>query len=170
MYTPSITIDAVIEALGAFILPFMGDGEVVRAQVNRVPQPPKPCAVLTELRTEDVSIPHFEYATLTDTATIAGPKRIHVQIDFYGDLAGDMCNAVKIAFRSDYGFLNFPVNIKPLYSDEGIQAQMITGERQWASRWTLTAVMQYNPIVTVPQQFADEAELTSIIPADIFYH
>lgn len=166
-YTSSITVDQVIDALKAFLAPFMPDAQIVRAQVNRVALPSNPCAVLTELLQVDLSVPATDYQPLADTATIYGPSRIDVQIDFYGAQAGEFCKTVKTAFRSHWGFAHFPANIKPLYTSDGVQSPLLTGEQQYESRWTLTASMQYNPTVTVPQEFADEAYPTLVIPADV---
>lgn len=166
-YTASITIDQVIDALAAFLAPFMPGAQIVRAQVNRVALPSNPCAVLTELLQVDLSVPATDYQPLADTATIYGPSRIDVQIDFYGAQAGEFCKTVKTAFRSHWGFAHFPANIKPLYTSDGVQSPLLTGEQQYESRWTLTASMQYNPTVTVPQEFADEAYPTLVIPADV---
>ena len=158
-YRASITVDQVIDALAAFLAPFV-PGEIVRAQVNRVPMPGVPCVVITELLIVDLSMPHMAYQPTDATATIFGPSRIDVQLDFYAADASEYCKAVQSAFRSVWGFEQFPANIKPLYTGDGIQAPLVTGEQQWHTRWTLTVSMQYNPTVTVPQQFADEATVT----------
>jgi hypothetical protein len=152
-YVASITIDQVIDALAAFLAPFVPGGEIVRAQVNRVAMPKNPCAILTELLDVDLCVPYEDYATTI--ATIHGPSRVDVQVDFYGALAGSYCKSVKAALRSQYGFNHFTANIRPLYTTDGVQSPLTTGEQQYESRWTLTVSMQYNPTVTVPQDTAD---------------
>jgi hypothetical protein len=166
MYTSSITIDAVIDALADFLQPFVDNAEIIRAQVNRSSMPKNPCVVLTELLQVDLSVPRTEYQPVDNTATIHGPARIDIQIDFYGVQAGEFCKTVKSAFRSEWGFARFPANIKPLYTSDGLQSPLITGEQQYESRWTLTATLQYNPTVIVLQEFADEAIPNQLIPAD----
>jgi hypothetical protein len=167
MYDSSITVDQVIDALADFLAPFVPAAQIVRAQVNRVPMPSNPGIVLTELNQADLSVPDTEYQPDDSTATIKGPTRIDVQIDFYGEQASEFCKTVKTAFRSHWGFSHFPANIKPLYTSDGIQAPLVTGEQQYESRWTLTASLQYNPIVTVPQDFADVLVPNKILPADV---
>jgi hypothetical protein len=167
MYTASITVDQVIDALAAFLAPFVPGAEVVRAQVNRVAMPPNPCVILTEMMQVDLTVPATDYQPDDGTATVYGPTRIDVQIDFYGAQASEFCKAVKTAFRSHWGFSHFPANIKPLYTSDGIQAPLVTGEQQYESRWTLTASLQYNPIVTVPQDFADVLVPNKVLPADV---
>ena len=169
MYTSSITVDQVIDALADFLAPFVPGAQDVRAQVNRVAMPSNPGVVLTEMLQVDLSVPATEYQPDDGTATVAGPTRIDVQIDFYGAQAGEFCKTVKTAFRSHWGFAHFPANIKPLYTSDGIQSPLTTGEQQYESRWTLTASLQYYPIVTVPQDFADVLVLTpnKVLPADV---
>ena len=167
MYTSSITVDQVIDALADFLAPFVPAAQIVRAQVNRVPMPSNPGVVLTEMLQVDLSVPATEYQPVDGTATIEGSTRIDIQIDFYGAQAGEFCKTVKTAFRSHWGFSHFPANIKPLYTSDGIQAPLVTGEQQYESRWTLTASLQYNPIVTVPQDFADVLTPNKVLPADV---
>lgn len=169
MYLPSITVDRIIETLGGFIAPFVPGGQVIRAQVNRVPMPSNPCVILTELFQRDLQVSYSEPDPVNNVVTIKGSRGIDIQIDFYGASAGDYCTATKLALRSDWGWTQFPADIKPLDTSDGIQSPLITGEEQWESRWTLTAKLQYNPDVEVPQQFADEANVTGLIAADVLY-
>ena len=167
MYTSSITVDQVIDALADFLGPFVPGAQVVRAQVNRVAMPSNPGVVLTEMLQVDLSVPATDYQPDVDTATVYGPTRIDVQIDFYGAQAGEFCKTVKTAFRSHWGYEHFPANIKPLYTSDGMQSPLTTGEQQYESRWTLTASLQYNPTVTVPQEFADVLTPNKVLPADV---
>lgn len=158
-FIPSIVIDDVIGALGAFVKPFVGTTEIIRAQVNLVAMPPGSCVVLTELLTVDLETP---VATEQgDTTTLTGPKRIDVQLDFYGPKAGDQCQAVKGVYRSSYAPAQFPDGIKPLYCSDGHQAPLITAEQQYESRWTITASLQYNPAVSIPRQSATKLAVTT---------
>lgn len=128
--------------------------------------PAAPFVVLTEMLQTDLSVPATEYQPAASTATVIGPTKIDIQIDFYGLAAGNYCSAVKAGFRSQWGFDAFPANIKPLYTSDGMQSPLTTGEQQFESRWTLTASMQYNPVITVPQEFADVAVVASVTTAD----
>ncbi len=165
-FVSSILVDQVIDALAAFIGPFVNGAAVVRGQVNRVSPPPNPSVVLTELLQSDLSVPHTSYQPEQDAATIAGPTKIDIQIDFYGLVAGEYCKAVKTAFRSRWGYSAFPDNIKPLYTSDAMQSPLTSGEQQYETRWTLTATLQYNPVITVPQQYADVLSVNSVNAAD----
>ena len=154
-YIPSILIDAVIEALGAFITPFLPDGTpITRAQVNRVAPPNSPFVELREILQVDLETPTSINNTDNQQAQILTPTRIDIQVDFYGPSAGDWCKAIKAVMRSQYAPAQFPDGIKPLYSSDGQQAPLITGEQQYENRWILTCSLQYNPDVFVPQQSA----------------
>lgn len=168
MYQTQVTIDQVIDILADFITPFVPVGaEIIRAQVNRVPQPGAPCVVLTELLTTPLQMSWDEHDSTAQTTKINESKRIDIQVDFYDAQASEYCNAVKTAFRSSWGFDQFPSNLKPLYSADGIQSPMITGEQQWGNRWTLTVSLQYNPAVTVPQQSAQSLAPNLVSAADV---
>lgn len=153
-YLSSISVDAVIKALGAFLQPFVPGGAIVRAQTNRVAMPPSPCVVLTELLQVDLEMPNVTNDPANAQIDIASPTRIDIQIDFYGPLSSDYCKAVKGVYRTPYATSKFPANIQPLYCSDGHQGALITAEQQYESRWTLTASLQYNPTVIVPQDYA----------------
>lgn len=162
MFTASITVDEVIDALANFLQPLCGNAQIVRAQVNRVPMPLNPCVVLTELLQVDLSTPEAGNWTPT-SGDLTVPTRLDVQIDFYDGGASEFCKAVKGVFRSVYAVSMFPAGITPLYCSDGVQASLVTGEQQYESRWTITASLQYNASVTVPMQSAEELAANPLI-------
>jgi hypothetical protein len=168
-YAPDTTVDDIMDALAAFILPFVPGGQIVRGQVSRVALPPDPFILLTEIGQYDIDVPHEYYQQEAGTATLIGPKRIDVQADFYGSVSGDYCNAVKTAFRTMWGIDQFPENIQPLYTSDARQIPLITGEEQYETRWMITLSLQYNPKIVVPQQFADMLTPEGLVPVDVFF-
>lgn len=166
-YVPSIIIDNVIDALKAFLQPFVGTAQIVRGQDNRVPQPLDGDVVLTELLQSDLETPVITDDPTNSQVAVAGPARIDIQIDFYGPSSGDWSKAVKGVFRTYYATAQFPDGIKPLYCSDGIQSPLISGEQQYESRWTLTASLQYNAVVELPQQYANVATVAETIAADL---
>ncbi len=162
-YVASILVDSVIESLGAFIQPFVGTGvQIIRAEVNRVAPPDGPFVELTELMQTDLEYPREWYDTVNLQTNILGPKRLAVQADFYGPQSGDWCACVKMAFRSAYGAAQFPAGISPLYTDDGHQAPLITGEEQYLRRWALTMQLQYNPAVVIDSQAANTLKMNIV--------
>jgi hypothetical protein len=167
LYVPSIAIDSVIEALGAFIQPFVGTTQIIRAQVNRVAMPPGAFVELTEIASTDLEVPRQWYDETNSQRDIIGPKRIMIQADFYGESSGDWCAAVKTVWRTAYAVAQFPAGIAPLYCDDGHEMPLVTGEEQYLRRWALTCSLQYNPIVIVPQQAADTLKMNIVQGADV---
>lgn len=167
LYTPSIIIDTVIDAVTDFIQPLVGSAQIVRAQVNRVSMPASPFVELTEILTVDIETASSTNDAVNQQEGYLAPKRIDIQVDFYGAQAGDYCNAVKSVFRTPYATAQFPENIQPLYCSDGQQSALVTGEEQYEARWILTVSLQYNPIVTVPLQSATELAMNIVeeIPA-----
>lgn len=153
-YILNRTIDDAIDALAAFVAPFVPNGELVRAQQNRVPHIPAIGVVFTELMTVDFETPTLKFSN--GEYTILTPKRLDVQLDFYGDLAGNQVNAVKTAFRTFWCVDKFPEGIKPLYCSDALQAPFISGENQYYSRWTMTVSLHFNSTLTVPQDSANQ--------------
>lgn len=161
-YIASILVDTVIEALGAFIQPFVAGAQVIRAEVNRVASPSGAFVELTELMQSDLEVPRQWYSNDYQQTNIIGPKRLAVQADFYGESSGDWCAVVKQAFRSAYGAALFPAGVSPLYCDDGHQAPLITGEEQYLRRWALTLELQYNPIVVINAQSANTLKMNLV--------
>lgn len=166
-YTASITIDSVIEAIGAFIQPFVGSGvQIIRSEVNRVSPPAGPFVLLTELMQIDLEYPTTTYSDANLQTNILGPKRLAVQADFYGPDSGDWCACVKQAFRSPYGVSQFPSGVAPLFTDEGHQSPLITGEEQYLRRWTLTLELQYNPLLVIDAESANQLKISILEDVD----
>lgn len=154
-YVVDITVDNVIKALGAFLQPFAPGAQIVRAQANRVAPPPSPFILLTEISQVEIETPISSRDITNGQTEIQSRTQIGIQIDFYGRQSADFCKAVVAVYRSEYAPAQFPDNIKPLYCSDAHQGPLITGEEQYLNRWTLTANLQYNPTVSVPQQYAE---------------
>lgn len=94
--------------------------------------------------------------------------QVQMQLDLYGAAAGDWAVILCILLRSEYACTVLagpdPANpvVVPLYAGDEFQAPLDDSEQQYESRWTLEAVLQYNPVTTVPMQFADTLEVTLI--------
>ena len=56
--------------------------------------------------------------------------------------------------------------IQPLFPDEPHNTTMINGEQLYEGRWTVDLHFQFNPVVSVPMEFADEI-ITDIASIDV---
>lgn len=166
-YVPSIALDSVFDALGTFIQPFVGSAQVIRAQVNRVAMPVGSFVELTEIASTDLEVPYQWYDGVNSQSDIVGPKRLMIQADFYGAQAGDWCAALKTVWRTPYATAQFPAGIAPLYCDDGNESPLITGEEQYERRWILNMLLQYNPVICVPQLAADTLKMNIVDIADL---
>jgi hypothetical protein len=88
-----------------------------------------------------------------------------VQLDVHGPNSMQNARTIDTLFRSevcvDY-FLNAGVAMAPLYSDEAKQIPFPNAEQEMEYRWVMELHMQINAIVTTPQQFADQVQVTTI--------
>jgi hypothetical protein len=172
--TPTAPELAAISArIGAFLAAIVPSGtEIIQGPVNRAPQPTGSHVMFTYLFEQRL---RTNVSTYDDTDPEAGLRLIeqgtelHVQFDFYAASDSDMqavarwAAAVSTLWRDEYGVDALAPEASPLYIDNARGAPLALGEEQYVGRWISTAVAQYNPVTTVPQEFADEAEITLVL-------
>lgn len=172
--TVAPTVDAVGVKLDALITDIVPAGtQVLRGPINRAAQPTGDHVIYTpffrdRLRTNvETDVDPFP---LPDPGTmqIEQGVRIDFQVDFYGRLAADWAAMFTTIFRSEYGVTKLAPACAPLYADDGRMLPLVTGEEQYLERWMVRAVLQYNPVTTVQQQYAGSATV-NIINVDEAY-
>jgi hypothetical protein len=141
--------------------------KIVRGNVNRTAMPSSAFIELTEIASVSLNKPIEIYGE--STGTLNEHTRIDVQIDFYGWELSEVAKAVHASFRTIWAVDRFPSNIAPLYCSDLLKMPIINAEQQHEQRWTMTASMQYNPDVVVPQDSFDTPGDIGVIPADVFY-
>jgi hypothetical protein len=85
-------------------------------------------------------------------------SQISIQIDCYGPTSGDRATVISTLLRDEYACDQFAasgVDMQPLYASDAKQMPLIDGEQQYEERWTFEAVLQFNPVITTPQQSAN---------------
>ena len=130
-YVPSIAVDAVCEAIAAFIQPFVGTGTpIIRAYDNGTATPVVPYVELTEILQVDIETPSTSYDgdVTVQQLSVTAPKRIDVQIDVVGVDAGAQAAAITVVMRTAYAAAQFPPGISPLYCSDARPNAMITAE------------------------------------------
>ena len=162
--TIDITETAIVKALGDFISGVVSC-PVLRSQVNRVSMPVGDFIMMTPVH-------RLALATNVDTYTdpnklIRRSTQVDIQIDCYGQLAGDRAQMLATLLRDDYACAQM-VGVQPLYAGDAHQMPLITGEEQYLERWTFEASLQANPTVTVPQDFMDTADI-GLVDVDAKY-
>ncbi|AMM14242.1 hypothetical protein AX768_09185 [Burkholderia sp. PAMC 28687] len=174
--TISITEDNVLAALRGFLLGIVPDGvEVISSQDNRVPEPERDdfltMTVLYQSRLSTNSSTYTDPGTNPGTRNYQQSKKITIQIDIHGPASADTTAMISTLFNDQYAcdvFAASNFDIQPLYCDDGRQMTFINGENQFEQRWSIEAVLQYNPITSVPQDFADALNV-NIISVDATY-
>jgi hypothetical protein len=91
------------------------------------------------------------------TKTAEQDTEVTIQLDVHGPNSANNSQIITTLLRDQYGFDFFAasgIDMEPLYSSDPRQTPFIDGEQQYEERWTIDAVMQVNPVVSVPQQYA----------------
>lgn len=103
------------------------------------------------------------------------PTEWTVQIDIHGPLSGDNAKIVETLFRSWYAveaigeYPGIDFAAVPLYAGDAHQMPFMNAEQQFEWRWTMDLVLQINPVVATPQQFADKLLIRPITEAGVVY-
>jgi hypothetical protein len=165
----SLTDTQIFTALRAFLLAILPSGvDVIRSQVNRVPEPKAPDFVLmTETLRErlETNITTYSdgYPGNPQTRSDMHPVKVTIQLDVHGPNSADNAQIISTLFRSDVAINNFVasgVDVTPLYTGEPRQMPFTNAEQQTETRWIVEVVMQCNPVITSPQDFADQVSVT----------
>lgn len=171
--TPSPLFDALFVKIRAWLLTLVPSGtEIVQGLANGVPQPAGGHIVITRLFDRRLRTNQNTYDDDGYTGSVGGTKSIEmgteftVQFDYYGPSASDWATVVSTLFRDESTVVALAPECAPLHCDEGRQIPLITGEERYLLRVCSTAALQYNPITTIPQQFADEAAV-GLVDAEI---
>lgn len=160
------TIDEIIDDLADYIEPIAGACQ--QAQANRVPMPKGMFCILTPLRFTRLSTTRDVSQDTGDPSTSAmgytEVRQADIQVDIYGQGAGDRAIALETTFSSSHAYDKIKAiepRLAPLYSSTAIQAPMIDAESQWQERYTLTLSLQAHITVSFPQDYFDKAEFTT---------
>lgn len=110
------------------------------------------------------SVEDWDMVSDTDPTTVDVSQSVQVtlQLDCFSPLASDWADMLTTLLRSTVGCDALKPACQPLYADDPIRAPLTSAEAQYNDRWIVQAVLQYNPVVTSPQQFADAATVTVI--------
>jgi hypothetical protein len=163
----SITETQLFTLLGNFFQPLI-DAEIIRGQGNRVPTPSAPnYVVITPVGRVQLGVPSNQYDPIAQTVAISQPLQWSVQVDAFGPLSMDNATALSMVLRTHYACDLLP-GIAPLYSGDAVQFPLIDGELQQEERWRFDAVIQYTPVLTLPQQSALALEL-NLVSVDATY-
>lgn len=161
------TSDDVFIAVRAFILSLFNPGEVevIQGLGNGVPMPDGEFICMTATQQTRLSTNLESYAVdLQRQVTM--PTMYDIQIDCYGPLSSDRATAIVAMWRDPYGCDALASIGAPLYSSDPIQMPLVNGEENYEQRWKIAALLQFNPVITLPQQSATELAV-DLVSVDI---
>lgn len=160
------TVDNVIDVVADFI-EGVGLGSCQQAQADRVPMPLGAFNIITPLRFRRLGstteIKGDTGSQSTSTMGYTEVREAEIQVDLYGNSAGDRAIQLETLFRSSYGYetiKGIDDRLAPLFSTEAIQAPMINAESQWQERYTITLTLQAHITVTLNQDYFDKVNFT----------
>ena len=149
-------------ALEAFLAGVLPAGvPVIRGLPNRDAMPPaRPGFVMIQaLFKTRLNMPVHSWDQTGPAApveiSIEQGLELPVQIDCYGPYSFGWSDIISTTFEDAYGFAALAPNCAPLYANEARMMPLTDEEEQYEQRWCIDAHLQYNPVVVVPQQYAD---------------
>jgi len=172
--TVSPTLDDIYTKLGNFLESVLPAGvPVIQLPVNRASMPPSdPGFVGMTARVQQRIMTNLDRWNPADVAptelAIEQAVQLAVQLDCYGAAAGDWAVILSTVLRDEYSMPALAPILAPLYCDDPKFAPLVQGEEQYETRWIVPAYLQYNPVTSVPAQFANAAE-AALINVDVSY-
>lgn len=160
--TPSLTDVQVFTALRVVLLAIVPEGvEVLRGEVNRVPEPESPNFVIMSARTRGRLSKGVETWTGPNPAAIdvETSTDLAVQLDVHGPLSADVSAAIVAALQSSWAFDAFaaqtPPVMAPLYVNDPQFLPFVSEMQQTEWRYVIEAHFEAKPVLSTPMQFAD---------------
>lgn len=170
-YSISITERTILSLVRLWLLGILeGPPTVVQGLDNRVPVPKGPFICLTtvgktRLATNERVYHRYQVETDTDQLNTLMRTEQEIQVDIYGTDSADRAEIIAILWRDFQACEFFPAlnaEVQALYCSEPQLMPITNSEAQWESRWMITLHLQYNPTVSVPQEYADAANVTLV--------
>lgn len=164
---------AMFVALQAFAMDVLAldIDHVVQGLNNGVPMPLDGFVAMTQIAQSRLATNVDAYADpspTTGTKNSQQSTQITVQLDCYGPVSGDWSSILSTLLRDEYACNAMAPSVQPLHADDPRMMPLIDGEQQYEQRWTVTAVLQVNPVVSTPMQFFDQATV-GLIEVDATY-
>lgn len=99
------------------------------------------------------------------------PTQLTMQLDVHGPESAAHAQVISTLFRDEYAVSKFEESgfaVVPLHADDPRLTPFVNAEQQVEMRWVITAELQCNPSVTLPQQFASELS-QDLVNVDVVY-
>jgi hypothetical protein len=160
--TVSPVLQDVFTVLQPFIVSSIGIASnlVIQGIPNRTAMPAASPGfiVMTVLRQARIRTNGDTYDITNPAPTVISIEQgieLDIQIDCYGASSGDWAAILTTLLRDDVGCQALAPTCQPLYCDDARMIPLTDSEDQYELRFSFTACLQYNPVITVPMNFAD---------------
>lgn len=163
MATLNVTHQEIYKDVRAFMLGLFPGAElqIIQAAQNNNALPHN--AVVMQIlfqRNFDVAV---ETMLPPTEAAIQNSVEVRMQVDFYGVQAEARSRTVSNLWRSSFGCDGLKA-CQPLYLQSLNRSVYVNDSNQYEDRWIMDVALQYNPQVTVAQDFTDTAPVITINP------
>lgn len=163
MATLNVTHQEIYKDVRAFMLGLFPGAElqIIQAAQNNNALPHN--AVVMQIlfqRNFDVAV---ETMLPPTEAAVQNSVGVRMQVDFYGVQAEARSRTVSSLWRSSFGCDGLKV-CQPLYLQSLNRSVYVNDSNQYEDRWIMDVALQYNPQVTVAQDFTDTAPVITINP------
>jgi hypothetical protein len=167
--TIDISLDDLYTTVGNFLQATIGVDPattlpvaVVQGQANRVPSPASAHIRMQGQIAGRIRTNQHTYNPTLQTVAVEQGTKVKMQLDIYGPLSESWATIISTLWRDGYAVDAMKPTCAPLYTDEPFQGALVNGEEQYEDRWTVQAILQYNPVTTVAQESATAAEVNAI--------
>lgn len=158
----SVTHQEIYKDVRKFLLGLNPGAEkqIIHAAQNNQPLPKN--AVVMQIMFSK----NLDFAVVTNfpptEAAIQNSVEVRMQVDFYGESAEARSRIMANLWRTGYT-CDLLTTCQPLYVQSHDRHIYVNDSNQYEDRWIIDLGLQYNPQVTVAQDFTDRAGVT-IIP------
>lgn len=153
--------DTLFIALKALIMAIVPGVEVIQGLGNGVPTPAGQFICMTASGQRRLRTNVSTYNGEDGTRTVEQGTDYSIQVDCYGPLSSDHATAISTLWLDPYACdMLAPYGCQPLFVTDPSQSALVNGEENYEQRWMVTAVLQFNPVITVSQEFADDLNVS----------
>lgn len=158
--------DDLMVKLRSFVLQVIPDIEVIQGLGNGVAMPDGPFVCFTATKQRRISTNISRHMPTENLRNVLMPTEYTLQVDCYGPLSSDYATLLAALWRDSYACDSLAPLAAPLNVTNPVQIPLVNGEQNYEHRWTFSALLQFNPVIAVPQQYADVIEVDVKPPAD----
>lgn len=156
----NISHDDIYREVRAYLLGlFHLDGDrVIRGYSNNVPLPNPPFILMNIIHEQALSTNVHHYWVEREQADVSQSVEVRLQLDFFGETSGQFARTFCQLWRDFYACERLQC-CQPLYCEDPKYLPFTNEESEYEERYTVTALLNYNPRVTHEQDFINNPSI-----------